>query len=199
MTSSIDPTKPPQGVALTADVRANFLAAKTEIEALQAGKQVADPLLTALAALTTVADRMLYFTGPDAVALVPATAEGRKLLGTASNAVRIPHTWAISGEIKIASGDTDFIVPFFVPVPTGRYVRAVAARSRINGGTSATVKLQKNGVDQVTGLSVSTTSTTHNFTDFDLADGDRLALVVTAVSGVPKNLTFSLYLEYGVL
>lgn len=36
MTSSIDPTKPTAVVALTADVRANFSAAKTEIEALQA-------------------------------------------------------------------------------------------------------------------------------------------------------------------
>jgi len=35
MASAIDPTQPPEGVASTAEVRANFLAAKTEIEALQ--------------------------------------------------------------------------------------------------------------------------------------------------------------------
>lgn len=199
MSSAIDPTKPTSGNALTADVRSNFSAAKTEIEDLQNGKQPSDALLTAIAALSTVADRMLYFTGADAVALTTATAAGRKLLGTASNAVRIPHSWTIGGEVKVASGDTDYIVPFFVPVPAGRYVTAVAARSRINGGTSATVKLQKNGVDQVTGLSVTTSNTTHDFTDFSLADGDRINLVVTAVSGVPKNLTFTLYLDYGVL
>ena len=37
MTSSINPTKPEQGNALTADMRANFLAAKNEIESLQTG------------------------------------------------------------------------------------------------------------------------------------------------------------------
>lgn len=36
MTSTIDPTKPTQNHAYTADVRANFAAAKAEIEALQA-------------------------------------------------------------------------------------------------------------------------------------------------------------------
>lgn len=35
MPSNIDPTQPPQGAATTAALRANFLAAKTEIEALQ--------------------------------------------------------------------------------------------------------------------------------------------------------------------
>ena len=36
MTSAIDPTKPTSPAAYTADVRANFAAAKSEIEALQA-------------------------------------------------------------------------------------------------------------------------------------------------------------------
>ena len=35
MASSIDPTKPTTGTALTADVRQNFQDAKDEIEALQ--------------------------------------------------------------------------------------------------------------------------------------------------------------------
>jgi hypothetical protein len=37
MPSQIDPTKPTEGMASTADVRANFQAAKDEIEALQGG------------------------------------------------------------------------------------------------------------------------------------------------------------------
>ena len=36
MTSAIDPSKPTTGTATTESVRANFLAAKTEIEELQA-------------------------------------------------------------------------------------------------------------------------------------------------------------------
>src|SRR3972149_5500120 len=38
MPSNVDPLVPPAGNALTADVRANFAAAKTEIETLQTGK-----------------------------------------------------------------------------------------------------------------------------------------------------------------
>lgn len=38
MASAIDPNQPPEGVATTAAVRANFLAAKNEIEALQAAE-----------------------------------------------------------------------------------------------------------------------------------------------------------------
>ena len=43
MASSIDATKPTAGAALTADVRNNFSAAKTEIEALQADLTAAWP------------------------------------------------------------------------------------------------------------------------------------------------------------
>lgn len=47
MASNIDPTKPPSGpVAYTSDVRANFLAAKTEIEALQAAMGAAQDRLS---------------------------------------------------------------------------------------------------------------------------------------------------------
>ena len=50
MASSIDATKPTAGAALTADVRNNFSAAKTEIEALQAAVASA---LVAKGAVTT--------------------------------------------------------------------------------------------------------------------------------------------------
>jgi hypothetical protein len=40
MVSAIDPTKPTTTLAYTADVRANFAAAKSEIEQLQVGAQV---------------------------------------------------------------------------------------------------------------------------------------------------------------
>ncbi len=66
MASSIDATKPTAGAALTADVRNNFSAAKTEIEALQAantgtntgdetGARIAT-LLHASSAKTTLVD-----------------------------------------------------------------------------------------------------------------------------------------------
>ena len=109
------------------------------------------------------------------------------------------HTFTIGGEVFVPSGDVDYVVPFFVPVYAGTYVKLVRARYRINSGTSATVKLQKNGVDITgfTGISVTTTAATTNPADVSLADDDLIALVVTAVSGNPKNLTFTLVLEHG--
>lgn len=110
----------------------------------------------------------------------------------------VVHTFAVAGDIAVPSGDVDYVVPFFVSVKSGRTLKLVAARHRINSGTSATVKLQKNGVDITgfTALSVTTTSTTTDPADVTLADGDLIALIVTAVSGNPKNMTFTLYLEH---
>jgi|GEM_PF-4643912 len=108
----------------------------------------------------------------------------------------IPHTWAIPGDIKIASGDTDYIVPFFVHLAPGQTAKIAKARYRINSGTSATVKIQRNGVDAVTGIVVTPTTTMNDFADIVLSDGDMIQLVVTAVSASPKNMTFTLVIEY---
>lgn len=59
---------------------------KTQIEALGLGKQPLDAMLTALAALVTEADQMLYFTGADTPALTPLTAFIRTLLAAADAA-----------------------------------------------------------------------------------------------------------------
>ena len=67
MTSNIDANKPTAGLATTASVRDNFASAKSEIEALQAGKQDADADLTAVAALGPSAG-LLARTGPAAFA-----------------------------------------------------------------------------------------------------------------------------------
>ena len=113
---------------------------------------------------------------------------------------RIGHTWAISGEIKVASGDTDFLIPFFVSLASGQTAKIVKARHVINSGTSATVKVQKNGADVTgfTGIVVGTTAGNTDPADVTIADDDKLALVVTAVNGTPKNMTFTLFLEYTV-
>lgn len=119
---------------------------------------------------------------------------------TPSYRVQTPHTWTVQGSIAIPSGDTDFIPPFFVPVPAGATVTLKRARYKINSGTSATMKLQKNGSDVsgYTGLSVTTTAA-QTVNDATFVDNDVLALVVTAVSGSPKNLSFTVVLEESVL
>lgn len=116
----------------------------------------------------------------------------------ADKVYRIGHTYAITGEVKVPVSDTDYIIPFFVSLATGQTASLVKARYRINSGTSVTCKLQKNGVDVTgyTAVSVTTTTAETDAADVSLADNDMLALVVTAVSGTPKNMTFTIFIEY---
>lgn len=109
---------------------------------------------------------------------------------------RVGHTYAISGEIKVPSGDTDFIIPFFYSAVTGQTANIVKARHSINSGTSATVKLQRNGGDITgyTGITVNTTPSDTTQTQA-LSDNDEIALVVTAVSGTPTNMNFTIFIE----
>ncbi|MBK9181423.1 MAG: hypothetical protein IPM45_18075 [Acidimicrobiales bacterium] len=84
-----------------------------------------------------------------------------------------------------------------MPVHTGTTVKLVSCRHRINGGTSATCKLTINGSDATgfTAMSVTTSSGHTDPADVALADGDLIALVVTAVDAAPTDLTVSLILE----
>lgn len=114
--------------------------------------------------------------------------------------IRQGHSWGISGEIKVPSGDVDFLIPFFVSLAGGQTANIVSARYKINTGTSVTAKIQKNDVDVTgfTNISVTTASTTTNPTNISLSDNDKLALVVTGVVGSPKNLSFTLFLEHTI-
>jgi len=110
---------------------------------------------------------------------------------------RFGHTYAIVGEIKVPAGDTDFVVPFFVSLVAGQTGSLVKARHKINSGTSVTCKLQINDVDATgfTSISVTTTAGQTDPANVALADNDKIALVVTAVSAVPTNLSFTIFIE----
>lgn len=110
------------------------------------------------------------------------------------------HTWAISGTIAVPSGDTDFIIPMFVSEGANEVVVLDKVRYIINSGTSATFKLQVNGSDATgfTGISCTTTAATTDPSDVSLSDLDKLAPVVTAVSGTPKNMTITIFLKHTV-
>ncbi len=142
-------------------------------------------------------------TDADTTTAAPSTGDRLEWDGTnwvpASTAktVRSGHTWAISGEVKVAAGQTDFLLPFFVSLAAGQSAKIVKARYVINGGTNCNVKVQKNGSDVTgfTGIVVTTTAAETDPADVALADNDKLALVVNSVSGTPTNLSFTLFIE----
>lgn len=110
------------------------------------------------------------------------------------------HTWAISGDVKVPIGDSDFLNPFFISLAPGQQAKISKVIHRINSGTSAQIKLQKNGVDVpgYTAITLTTTTTTLDVADVDLADGDKIALVVTSITGTPKNMSFTLFIDHSV-
>jgi hypothetical protein len=97
-------------------------------------------------------------------------------------------TVAVQGEVKVPSGAVDYLVPFTVHVESGETLTITKVYDAVRSGTSVTYKLTKNGVDEITGLSATTTHNSTDTADFTVVDGDRLAVVVTAVSGTPDGL-----------
>ena len=147
------------------------------------------------------ATNMNSLTDADTTSVAPVTDDS--LVWDGSNwvarkkTVRNGHTWAISGEVNVAAGDTDFVIPFFVSLASGQTAKVVKARYVINGGTNCNVKVQKNGVDVTgfTNITVTTTIAETDPADVALADNDKLSLIVNSVSGAPTNLTFTLFVE----
>jgi hypothetical protein len=124
----------------------------------------------------------------------------KKYVDDIVKSIRQGHTWGISGEIAVASGDDNYLIPFYVSLTTGQSAKIVSARYRINSGTSVTVKLQKNGVDVIgfTNISVTTVDATTDSSDVELSNNDKLGLVVTGVVGSPKNMTFTMFIEHTI-
>jgi hypothetical protein len=112
--------------------------------------------------------------------------------------IRIPHTFTVSGDVRVASGDDAYIPPFFVPVPANQTVRLVGTKVRLNSGGSVNFQLTKNGAGIYGPTTATTTASNPGGTDVSFADGDALACVVTSISGTPRNLTVTCYFDYTV-
>jgi hypothetical protein len=111
---------------------------------------------------------------------------------------RISYTWAIPGEILVASNEINYIVPFFVSIPANHFARIIGVRYVIHYGNSVTCSLQQNGnnLANYSNLSVNTTATS-NYSNVNLANEDMLGLVVSAVANNPKNFTFAVFVDTG--
>jgi hypothetical protein len=106
------------------------------------------------------------------------------------------RTFTIPDQIKVPEGLSDYIPPFVVLLQ-GMTAKIIKAVHLIHSGTSATVKLTKNGADLsgFTGISVTPEKQTTNPADQSVEDGDLIGLVVTAISGSPRNMTFTVAIE----
>lgn len=113
--------------------------------------------------------------------------------------IQIPHTFTINNEVKVAAGDLHNIIPFFVGKPGYQTIKITKAIHKIRTGTSATVKIQQNGIDltELSNIAVTTAKTTTTLTTpVSLADADEIKMIVTAVDTNPMDLSFSLIIEY---
>ena len=150
-------------------------------------------------------DNERVLTAGDRVTVTDGGAGSTVTIAAAQQRVIVSHTWALGGEVQVASGDTDFIIPMTV---RDRYtssgynttVKIVSVIASINSGTNVTWKLQKNGSDlsgygtSASPLTATATPATTESTQ-DLADKDELAPVVVAISGTPKNMSITAFLE----
>jgi hypothetical protein len=144
-------------------------------------------------------------TAGDRITLTDGGAGSTITVASAQQRVIVSHTWALGGQVQVASGDTDFIIPMTV---RDRYtssgynttVKIVSVIASINSGTNVTWKLTKNGSD-LTGYGTSGSPLTATATPATtestqtLADKDELAPVVVAISGTPRNMSITAFLE----
>jgi hypothetical protein len=120
---------------------------------------------------------------------------GDVTVNASAKTVRAAHTWAISGAVAVGAS-----LSMFVSLAAGQTANIASAKYKIGAGTSVTVSVRKNGVDVTgfTGLSVTTTAASTDPANVALAEGDDLSLNITAVSGVPTGLSFTLFLEHTI-
>lgn len=170
---------------------------------LQASAGAATGLLWAPATpLTTKGDLLGFAAAP---ARVPVGTNGQRLIADSaqtsgvrwgSATIRLPHTWGISGVIAVPAGDQDFILPFRVKAPAGQTVAIADIDFKINAGTSVAFNLTRNGT--VIGSYTANTGWQRTAVAVTLADQDSIAIVVTAATGTPKNLSVSLGVDYTI-
>lgn len=96
----ISPATSAAAVANTPAGNISAITVQSAINELDTEKQPLDELLTAIAALSMVADRYIYGTGADTVALGTITAAGRALLDDVSAAAQL----ATLGAVPLAGG-----------------------------------------------------------------------------------------------
>lgn len=108
---------------------------------LDAGKQAADALLAAIAALVTVADRLVYTTGVDTVALTTLTAFGRSILDDPDAATVLATLGVASAVATWLASPTSANLRAALTDETGSGAAVFATAPTLNGPTLASPTL----------------------------------------------------------
>jgi len=117
--------------------------------------------------------------------------------GNSLKTVRIPHTWHIPGEVKVASGDIDYIMGFVVPdqFGAGSGTTLAGVRAKLNSGTSVVVGIYRNG-NLIYNFTVTTAMTNPAGAATVFFGGDLITIIVSNPIGSPRNLMVSAQFDY---
>lgn len=109
---------------------------------------------------------------------------------TATKTLRIGHTWAVAGTLQAAT-----LPAIFVPEAGSQGATLVGLRTVIGSGTSAGVQVTRNGSNLGSVVTVTTTPATTTYSQA-ITDGDRLAIVLSALTGSPADLSVTAIVEH---
>ena len=107
------------------------------------------------------------------------------------------QTYSVSGTLAVASGATNYLPPFFVPVEAGREVDMFGVVGMVRSG-SAVIAIQKNG-STLGSISVSTTPSLLLLSGSPIVSSlDYFAPVISSVSsadGLSLSFLFTMYVS----
>ena len=161
--------------------------------AVVAGYQPLDAELTAIAGLTSAADRLPYFTGSGAAALATFTAAGRALVDDADAAAQ-RATLGLSTIARSVFVNTPVDGTLVVEAKAAFAFTIAQVRGLKTSSGSLSLAVQVNGtnVTGLSGLSVTTSAQDASATAANAVSvGDRVTVVISSSSG-PANLEFTL-------
>ena len=119
---------------------------------------------------------------------------------TDSLTICVPHTYAVQGPLGVQSGATNYLPPFFMPVPPSQTCALVGVRAMIRTPSdSVTLSIQQNGtaITGLTGIVVTSSPATTYLTNFvDVFDNDHFGIDVTAIGTAPDGLSMTFYFNY---
>jgi len=108
------------------------------------------------------------------------------------------HSYILPGQIDVEVGDANHIPPFYISNAPGQVTKLSKVTYSLNSGGPAYCSVLRNSsiVQSYSGLYVGVGAGTLDATDVYLQDGDSLAILVNRVENAPKDMSFTLFLDY---